>query len=564
MEADYILNYEAIPEDREHTFYLMARIKAGPVPAADIPPPLDLSIVLDRSGSMAGGKLESVKRATELVLQYLGERDRLSLVSYNQEVTVDVLPGSVTQTRKQAITKAVKALQADGYTNLSGGWLQGCRLVVESEPGLVSRVWQRISGQTETSDHTVDSPQRIKRVLLLTDGLANRGVTDQTRLAAMARQKRAGDISTTAVGVGFGFDEDLLTGMAAEGGGNFYFADDVADPDQMAHIFSQELKGLLQVVGQNLVITLILSAEVGEMRQLNSYPVADQEGTFVFRLGDLHADETKSLLVEISTKGLKRSGEIEVGWLRFEYDELGEEAVSHQIQEFPITLKIVSAEAFADQKLNVVVLKAALLLSAAQARQRAVRQADQGDFAGAKQILADMADDIQAAGLEANLEDDELQTEHDRLREEAIDMELGQQRYNAHTRKATMTTSSLTGTAQFGSHEELFKLHARLKQSRSAVERQGETPTSMTYQRQSVDLTMDLLRIGRAAQNYIVIPENGVSKYHCQIMREGDDLILVDLKSTNGTFANGGRVQGRFRLSVGDVVTVGPWSFIFH
>jgi pSer/pThr/pTyr-binding forkhead associated (FHA) protein len=73
-----------------------------------------------------------------------------------------------------------------------------------------------------------------------------------------------------------------------------------------------------------------------------------------------------------------------------------------------------------------------------------------------------------------------------------------------------------------------------------------------------------LLRIGRAEDNDIVIPEEGVSKYHCQIVRDGDNLFLVDLNSTNGTFANAGLVEGRFRLSVHDVATVGSWLFMFQ
>ena len=77
-------------------------------------------------------------------------------------------------------------------------------------------------------------------------------------------------------------------------------------------------------------------------------------------------------------------------------------------------------------------------------------------------------------------------------------------------------------------------------------------------------LDMDLLRIGRARDNDIVIPDNSVSKYHCQIVRDGDSLYLIDLNSTNGTFANGGLVRSRFRLSVDDVMSVDSWLFWFR
>jgi hypothetical protein len=403
-------------------------------------------------------------------------------------------------------------------------------------------------------------PGRIKRVLLLSDGLANRGVTDANHLAALVRQKQAEGISTTTVGVGLDFDEDLLTGMATNGGGNFYFADDTDDTNQTSLIFSKELEGLFQVVGQNLVITLIPATEVTQIKQLNSYSQAEQAPAIMFRLGDIHAAETKTLIVALTTPGIENLGQLEVGRLRFEYDELGHEQVTHRVVELPLTLSVVTEEEFQAQQTNEEVRKTVLLLRATQARQQAIRLADQGHFAQAREVLASIA----AAIYEANLEDAELQAEHDRLREEAIDMDLGAQRYNAYSRKTSLTTSILTGTGQLGGHQETINLSARLKQSRQALERHGETPTAVTYRRQKLELTMDLLHIGRSSQNYIVIPEKQVSKYHCQIMREDNDLILVDLKSTNGTFANGGRVTDRFRLSVGDIVTVGSWVFMFE
>jgi pSer/pThr/pTyr-binding forkhead associated (FHA) protein len=72
------------------------------------------------------------------------------------------------------------------------------------------------------------------------------------------------------------------------------------------------------------------------------------------------------------------------------------------------------------------------------------------------------------------------------------------------------------------------------------------------------------VRIGRAEDNDVVIPEEEVSRYHCQIVRDGDSLVLHDLDSTNGLFANGGKVEKRFRLHVGDVVTIGSWLFMFE
>ena len=141
-------------------------------------------------------------------------------------------------------------------------------------------------------------------------------------------------------------------------------------------------------------------------------------------------------------------------------------------------------------------------------------------------------------------------------------MELGAQRYDAHSRKVSSTTAFHTTHLHDTGESTVSFSHVR--ESRQAIERKGETPTQIKWQDQMLELTMDTLRLGRGSDNDIVIPEDAVSKYHCQLVREGDDLYLENLNSTNGTFANRGRVMNRFRLSVGDVMTVGSWLFRFQ
>ncbi len=530
MEADYVLDYDLLSMAREHQLYLMARIKAGANPNAQKRRPLNLSVVLDRSGSMAGDKLSYVKKATQFLVQHLGAQDRFSLVTYDQKVAVHIAPTSVIH--KDNLSSSIETIMSGGTTNLSGGWLQGCQLVAE---GLAE-------GQSN-------------RVMLLTDGLANEGVTDSNRLVAMARQKREEGVTTTTMGVGMDFNEDLLTRMANEGGGAFYFID---NPDQAPKIFAEELNDLLSVVGQNLVITLTLSSKVSSVKYLNTYPMEKGAGNMTFRLGDLFADEIKTLLLELTIPALQMLGEVEVAWLRFDYDELAEERVTHRTLELPIKVNTVRDEDYHEGAPNAEVAKTALLLRAAQAREEAIKYADKGEFDKAKQTLSDIAEIIQRSGLD----DTALQIEQNMLREEALDMELGPQRYDSHMRKASSTISHYGSTRKMSSADSIL-LRERLKASRKAIERNGATPALVTWNQQSLTLNADLVRIGRAVDNDIVIDEEPVSRYHCQIVRDGDSLYLEDLGSTNGTFANGGKVQGRFRLSAGDILTVGACLFNF-
>lgn len=549
MKADYVLDYDVLVAARDYRLYLLARIKAKPMPASGRPP-LNISVVLDRSGSMRGDKLEYVKNATQLLVQRLGASDRFSLVVYDQEIETIIPPGPVSH--KDEINRIVQGIRHGWGTNLSGGWLRGCQHVSE---GITEELDDSRQGRAAIPllpGQDAEAGGQVNRVLLLTDGLANLGITDPGRLTAMARQKREEGITTTTMGVGLDFNEDLLVQMASQGGGAFYFID---DPDQAPHIFAEELGDMQTVVGQNLIITLTPAPGVRFVRQLHAYPKDERDHKITFHLGDLHADETKQLVLELQVPGLEESGEAELARLRFDYDELREGGVTHQTIEVPIAVNVVPEDDFEEQAPDADVVKATLLLRAARAREEAVRHADHSDFRQAADTLTGMADAIN----EANLDDGELQAEHDMLREDAVDMEL---RYDARVRKTETATMQLADRpTRRGSTQ---RLRGRLKSSRDAMERHGKTPKVIRWRRRMLHLDMDLLRIGRAKDNDIVIPDNSVSKYHCQIVRDGDSLYLIDLNSTNGTFANGGLVGSRFRLSVDDVMSVDSWLFWFR
>lgn len=531
MQADYVLDYDMISVEKEQRLFLMFRVRAKLAPDNLKRPPLNLSVVLDRSGSMAGDKLAYVKKATQFLLRHLGAQDTISAVTYGADARVEIEPQPCVH--KDMLHAVIDKIHVSSMTNLSGGWLQGCQLITKS----------RQDGQNE-------------RVLLLTDGLANQGVTDPEKLEQLARQKREEGITTTTMGVGMDFNEDLLRRMAAAGGGAFYFID---NPDQAPVIFQEELKDLLSVVGQNLTITLRTEPFVQFVMCLNTYSQKFAGDALTFNMGDLYADEIKTLLLELAVPRLKSLGEIQVASAQLDYDELTEEGAVHRTLYLPVMVNVVAADDFAGHTPNAEVVKAALLLRAARAREESIRHADRGDFETASQVLTSIAEEI----YQSHIEDAELQTQHDMLREEAVDMELGSERYDSYTRKTTTTKSFFSErTSRFMTQTEL--LHTRLKQSRPAVERNAAPPTSILWNRNQLDLTaITVLRIGRHEDNEIVLDENSVSKHHCQIERHGDDLFLIDLDSRNGTFANGGELEPgiSFRLSHGDVFTVGKQLF---
>jgi Ca-activated chloride channel family protein len=224
---------------------------------------------------MRGEKLELVKEAVSAAVGHLSEEDRAALIVYDHEVEILQTLDSATPRIKTAIRLALKGVDHGGSTNLSGGWLTGC---------------QELAKYGENGS-------RIQRSLLLTDGLANVGITNNGELAEHASQLRKRGISTTAIGVGLGFDEELLTAMAEAGGGNFQF---IADSKEMRSFFERELGELLTIVATGLRLHLTLPHGV-RAKLVNAFPVERFDKRLEIAVGDLPATDELHLVFEVTT-----------------------------------------------------------------------------------------------------------------------------------------------------------------------------------------------------------------------------------------------------------------------
>jgi Ca-activated chloride channel family protein len=553
MRAEFSLDYDVLTLERSHKVYLMARFVAGRAPQATQRRPLNISLVIDRSGSMAGSKMDYTRQAAQFLVQHLSAVDVFSVVVYSDTVETIIPPSPVVN--KDAMTQRISAIRSMGTTNLSAGWLEGCQNVMRH--------------------HQADT---LNRVIIMSDGLANRGITDVAQLVALARQKHEEGVSTTTMGLGKDFNEDLLMAMADAGGGAFYF---IESPEVAPDIFQEELRGLLSVVGQNLKVSLLPTVEVTAVRQLNAYPMSSEGTGASFRLGDIFAEEVKTLLLELNIPALKTLGTQRIATLRFEYDEITEGGTTHQSLEMPVMVNVKTGELPAPAQ---DVVKAVLLLQAANARQEAVQSADQGDFLSASQALRRVADDIVASGVA----DDKLSEERQALLQQAERLEKGREGYDGYSRKTMSTQAYYT---QINRHENTVALRmreaARGKNVADAnrITSDGEhpvvvppppvpdeivpyqpnvTPTHVSWRGRVFPLIGDVIRLGRAKHNEIVIDEHGVSRFHAQLRREGDGLVVEDLGSTNGTMVGGQRLQAPYRLSVGDVVYLCDEKLIFR
>ena len=246
---------------------------------------LNLALVLDRSGSMSGQKLAYVKQAAEHVTDLLSERDLVSVVTFDDHIQLLQESICLTPEVKQQLKDRLRTVRSGGSTDLFGGWAEGCKQVAAQQ----AAAQQTAAQQAER--------QQVSRVLLLTDGQANVGITDVEELSVHAREIGQRGVSTSTFGVGEGFNEALLESMANNGAGNFTYID---SPMDIPDVFAREFKELLDLTARDVEVELAFPEAV-EMALLGSWK-SEQPGKGIQRvwLGSLGAQQEKTVHIDLS------------------------------------------------------------------------------------------------------------------------------------------------------------------------------------------------------------------------------------------------------------------------
>lgn len=247
--------------------------------------PLNVSLVLDRSGSMKGDKLLYAKKAIDFVIEQLTPEDILSIVQYDD--AVQVVSSSSFVKNKPALHKQVANIQESGSTNLCGGMIEG--------------YVQIKAGQTDGY---------IRRNLLISDGLANVGVTDPSQIMRTAEKYfKENGIATSTFGIGLDYNENLMTGISESGGGNYYFIDNA---DKIPNIFAKELQGLLQVVAQGAKLKVKFPAKNMKVAKVYGYPYSTNGDEVQINFSDVFSQEEKAILIKFEvTESLKEDATFE-------------------------------------------------------------------------------------------------------------------------------------------------------------------------------------------------------------------------------------------------------------
>lgn len=255
--------------------FVLVELDAPPATTRRKREPVNVAFVLDRSGSMGGQKIELARQAIETAIGRLLPEDRFAVVAYDEHIDVVVESTPASREAKDGAIGRVRRIDARGSTDLGGGWLNGAEQVA---------IAQATAGGSG-----------VHRVLLLTDGLANQGITDPAELARHAGELRARGISTTTFGVGEDFDETLLQGMADAGGGHFYY---IERPEQITDLIASEVGELLEIVARDAAIE-ITAPDGMTIGTLSPYRFEQRGSRSVLLLGDLVAGQHLEAVIRI-------------------------------------------------------------------------------------------------------------------------------------------------------------------------------------------------------------------------------------------------------------------------
>jgi Ca-activated chloride channel homolog len=341
--------------------------------------PTDVAFILDRSGSMGGSKIELVKNAVDEACRHLSDADRASLVVFDNEIDLLQALEPATGRVKTSIRMALLGVDARGGTNLSGGWLTGCQ-ELDTPPALPGA--------------------RTRRAVLLTDGQANDGICDPRELGRHANRIRQLGVSTTTIGVGYDFDEFLLSAMAEAGGGNFQF---IEDPAECRAFFEKELQELFSAVALGMTLTITCPDGV-HARPVSVFPAERTGRTWTLAIGEVPAGEVLDIIFDVTVKdgfgGSELALGVEVAWS----DPATDRRRNETVRLAP--LGIASADEVAAAPVVPEIASIVALQRAAHSKRQALEAERRGDRVIARARMDEGWDLLSAAPEDPDVEEE--------------------------------------------------------------------------------------------------------------------------------------------------------------
>ena len=256
---------------------------------------VDMVIVLDQSGSMQGQKIEFARQAISTLLSGLSGQDRFAVIGYADGVWKYSNLEFVSESKRSEFHSIVANLYPGGNTNLGAGLQEGINTLLSAP-----------------------KQGNVEKVILISDGLANRGIVEPDALGKIASIALQKEFAVSSVGVGHDFNEQLMTAIADRGAGNYYY---LANPQAFAEVFQKEFQDSKGAVARGTEIRIPLP-EGATLLSASGYPIAIEGNEAVVHPGDLLSGQRRKLFLSFKVP-VEREMSYEFSGIRLSYQNQG-------------------------------------------------------------------------------------------------------------------------------------------------------------------------------------------------------------------------------------------------
>jgi Ca-activated chloride channel family protein len=362
IQLDAVLATPMMLADKKQTAYLQIKLTGFRLQKEKIAP-INVALVIDKSGSMQGDKMIHAKEAANMAVDKLRKEDIIALISYDNEVKV-MLPATKA-TDKNMIHAAINRLSAGGSTALFGGVEKGAEEV---------RKFLDI--------------ENVNRIILVSDGQANVGPSSPQELGLFGAALGKEGIVVTTLGLGMGYNEDLMIQLAEKSDGNHAFIENATD---LTRIFRYEFGDLFAVVATDVNVTITCADGIRPVRVLGKE--ANIQGQQVqMALNQLYSEHQKQVLLEIEVPPTKAEQERVLAAVSTLYHNM--ETNNNDRLTTQVAATFTTSPQQVEEKTNTAVMIAALEQLAQEQNERAVTLRDMGEVEKARQILLENADQL--------------------------------------------------------------------------------------------------------------------------------------------------------------------------
>jgi Ca-activated chloride channel family protein len=325
--------------------------------------PMNLAIVLDRSGSMEGAKLEKARQAAAMAVDKLGDDDFFSLVTYDDQTDLLIPPERVgNRDHREELKARIHRIQAGGSTALHAGVVLGAKQV--------RRFFEK---------------ERVNRVILLSDGIANVGPSSTSDLSRLGRELRGDGITVSTIGLGDDYNEDLMTALAEASNANYYY---VKDAEKLPGIFSEELGAARSLLARNIVIR-IQAPDGVRLKEIVGRPEIEcHDRVAEIKMPELFGSEKRRFLVRCVADE-KTKDAIEAASVELSYATLSGGSAPAQRQAAKVSF--TEDQKKSDSSVQAEVARENSVVQNRLAKEMAVKLADEGKSKDAVAVLRSQA-----------------------------------------------------------------------------------------------------------------------------------------------------------------------------